>query len=106
MSQIFDTPTGLPLAKKRDGETVPFDHDISGRISGDVDISAPPTLTATALGRITGASALTIDSVSYSGKVIQFYASGGTTGEVYEVSGLITVGTQVIEMRLAVEIEP
>lgn len=91
MSNAYDSRTGLAALRKTAAESRIFYMDVSARVPSDASISGTPTVTATAYGLVTGASAVTVGTVTVSSNVLKFTLSGGTNLEDYVIKATITL---------------
>lgn len=87
--EYVDAPTGLPLLEKQPAETRRFYMDFGEKLRGRT-IASIVSLSIAGLGRITGAAALTPGAQTITGDSVTFTIAGGTSGEVYKITVLIT----------------
>ena len=75
---------------KYPGEVLPIELDFTDLLPAGETLTGAPTVTATALGRITGAAALTVASVALNATNtgVTCRISGGTAKEDYRIEGL------------------
>ena len=92
VTKRVDGATGLLVVSKLVDETRQFEFDVSGKLGDNVTLSNVSTVTAQALGRVSGAEELTISSIEAvsDDAEIHFLAAGGTQNELYRVTCTFT----------------
>jgi hypothetical protein len=87
--EYIDAITGLPLLEKQPAENRRFYMDFAEKLRGNT-ITSVTSFAWAGLGRITGAAALTPGPSTIDGDAVTFTLAGGTSGEVYKVTVVVT----------------
>ena len=107
ISSLRDNITGLFLFRKKASETRPCTVDLEGILTEGSTITGYDTSPISVKqNRVSSSSNVAISSTSYSGTKIQMLLSGGTVGETYIITALVTttVTDEIAEAEFAVEV--
>ena len=89
---------GKPTWTKRTGETRLLAFNFAPRMAPGEDLDSVTSITPTSVGRVAGSAGadITISTQSTSGSDLEFYASGGTDGEIYKLTMTVVAGSETI----------
>jgi hypothetical protein len=90
--EYIDSETGLQVLAKQPSETRKFWLDFSNKLHNST-ISGVSSVTVAGLGRVAGASAVTVSGTAFDDDSVSFLLAGGTSGEMYHVTVVVTLST-------------
>lgn len=79
----------LQRLEKQSGETRIFKLNFAGKIAEGSSITTIKSLTIENLGTVSGSSNVTASEVTAGGRILRAKYAGGTSGEVYKVTGIV-----------------
>lgn len=90
MATLIDAKTGLPYLTKQPSEDRLYEMDFAALLASGETISSVSSITQSARGNVQGSTSLSIGTGSASGSNVRFRISGGTDGEDYKITVVVT----------------